>query len=261
VSIALPRIGCPESTSGCGPLGTLASTRSAHRGRRYPAGAHAGAVGASHRLHCDARAGVAPHNSLRSLRSLRSDRCGESDHEARAAHAPTPALRFSSPQKSPLPGTACREVHRRRFPDRTPPRCQRTVAGTRRGDYAHAEQRSAARGSPARSDGPARMPKASAKPKIYGPARSGPEPEPSQPPSRSEQRREPAAKRRAKHRSPGACPPAAARSASVRRPRERQRRQARTSATGRERTVPPRGWIDAEQVVPRGAWWRTRNAV
>ena len=235
MSIALPRIGCPESTSGCGPLGTLASTRSAHRGRRYPPGAHAGAVGASHRLHCDARTRVAPHNSLRSLRSLRSDRCGESDLDARG-RAPTPALRFSSPQKSPLPGTACREVHRLRLPAREPPRCQRTVAGTRRGDYAHAEQRSAARGSPARSDGPARMPKASAKPKIYGPARSGPEPEPSQPPSRSEQRREPAAKRRAKHRSPGACPPPAARPASARRPRERHGGPARMAATGRSRT-------------------------
>ena len=63
---------------------------SARRGRRYPAGAHAGAVGALRRLRCGARPGVAPHNSLRSLRSLRSDRCGESDHEARCARRPQP---------------------------------------------------------------------------------------------------------------------------------------------------------------------------
>ena len=69
------------------------------------------AVGAARRLHCAARSGVAPQNSLRSLRSLRSNNCGESEDEARAARAPTPALRCSSPQKSPPPGTACREVH------------------------------------------------------------------------------------------------------------------------------------------------------
>ena len=40
------------------------------------------------RLRCGARPGVAPHNSLRSLRSLRSDRCGESVHEARCARRP-----------------------------------------------------------------------------------------------------------------------------------------------------------------------------
>ena len=61
---------------------------SAHRGRRHPAGAHGGAVGALRRLRCGARPGVAPHNSLRSLRSLRSDRCGESVHEARCARRP-----------------------------------------------------------------------------------------------------------------------------------------------------------------------------
>jgi hypothetical protein len=82
---------------------------SARRGVRYPAAAHAVAVSASLRLHCAARAGVAPQNSLRSLRSLRSNSCGESDHEARW-RVPTPALRCSSPQKSPPPGTARREA-------------------------------------------------------------------------------------------------------------------------------------------------------
>ena len=99
-----------------GPLLPVVGDRflaaSAHRGRRYPAGAHAVAVCASLRLHCAARSGVAPPNSLRSLRSLRSNSRGESDHEARW-RAPTPALRCSSPQKSPLPGTARREAHQR----------------------------------------------------------------------------------------------------------------------------------------------------
>jgi hypothetical protein len=81
---------------------------SAHRGRRHPAGAHTGAVGSSSRLHCGTRAEVAPRNSLRSLRSLRSNRRGESVNEARW-RAPTSALRSSPPQKSPPPRTARRE--------------------------------------------------------------------------------------------------------------------------------------------------------
>jgi len=94
-----------------GPLRPFVSSRllatCARRGRRYPPGAHAVAVCASLRLHCAARSGVAPQNSLRSLRSLRSNSRGESDNEARW-RAPTPALRCSSPQKSPPPSTACR---------------------------------------------------------------------------------------------------------------------------------------------------------
>ena len=82
----------------------------ARRGRRCPLEAHAGAVGLGGRLHCDARARVVPQNSLRSLRSLRSDIRGKSVHEARC-RAPTPALRFSSPQKSPPAGCACRDDH------------------------------------------------------------------------------------------------------------------------------------------------------
>jgi hypothetical protein len=43
------------------------------------------------RLRCGARVSVAPHNSLHSLRSLRSDRCGESVDEAREyARRPKP---------------------------------------------------------------------------------------------------------------------------------------------------------------------------
>jgi hypothetical protein len=45
--------------------------------------AHAGAVFAARRLRCGTRFEVAPNNSLRSLRSLRSDTFGESEVEAR----------------------------------------------------------------------------------------------------------------------------------------------------------------------------------
>jgi len=98
-----------------------------HRGRRCPRRAHAVAVGALRRLHCDARAGVVPQNSLRDLRSLRSNSRGKSVHEARS-RAPTPALRFSSPQKSPPAGSACREVHRRFGASRMPPLVQQRHA-------------------------------------------------------------------------------------------------------------------------------------
>ena len=79
----------------------------ARRGGRYPMWAPTVAVGLAGRLRCDARAGVAPRNSLRSLRSLCSNNRGESD-ERSALRAPTPTLRFSPPHKSPPPGTAHR---------------------------------------------------------------------------------------------------------------------------------------------------------
>jgi hypothetical protein len=128
---------CRWIRSACGPLRSFVGgcflDTSARRGRRYPVWAHAVAVGAAHRLHCAARSGVAPQNSLRSLRSLRSDSRGESDDEARAARAPTPALRCSSPQKSPPPGTARREVHRLGFSPASPLRwLQRRVRAGRR---------------------------------------------------------------------------------------------------------------------------------
>ena len=102
----------------------------ARRGRRCPLAAHAGAVGLAGRLHCDARARVVPQNSLRSLRSLRSDSRGKSVHEARW-RAPTPALRFSSPQKSPPADSACRDNPQRWPASRTPAAVQqrRTRAG------------------------------------------------------------------------------------------------------------------------------------
>ena len=81
--------------------------RSARRGRRHPAGAHAVAVVASRRLPCGARSEVAPPNSLRSLRSLRSSKRRRVSLRS-ALRAPTSALRSSSPQKSPPPSAACR---------------------------------------------------------------------------------------------------------------------------------------------------------
>jgi len=91
-----------------GPLLSFAKDRfrgvQARRGRRHPLGAHGGAVSASLRLHCGARPGVASHNSLRSLRSLRSDKCAESDHEARYARRPracAPRRPTNRPQRIP----------------------------------------------------------------------------------------------------------------------------------------------------------------
>ena len=139
---------CLLAVSGVGPLQLFAHglRRSVRRGRRCPARAHAVAVDAARRLHCAARSGVAPPNSLRSLPSRRSNSRGESDVDARAARVPTPALRCSSPQKSPAPGTACREAHWRWRAGRTPPPClqRRERAGRRGHQEASAEQRSAA---------------------------------------------------------------------------------------------------------------------
>jgi len=94
---------------------------SARRGKGCPPSAHAVAVAASRRLHCAARSGVAPPNSLRSLRSLRSNKRGESVLDARW-RAPTPALRCSSPPKSRPAGSPCREVHGAWCSLQTPPR-------------------------------------------------------------------------------------------------------------------------------------------
>ncbi len=85
----------------------------ARRGRRHPAGAHGGVVGALRRLRCGARPGVAPHNSLRSLRSLRSNRCGESVYEARCARRPQ----------------ACAPRHPTNRPCRVPPVAKATGVG------------------------------------------------------------------------------------------------------------------------------------
>jgi len=87
---------------------------SARRGRRCAAGAREGAVCASLRLHCGARTEVAPHNSLRSLRSLRSDKRGGSVHDARGARRP----RSCAPRR-PQPR-----------PHRTPPAAPQQLGGS-----------------------------------------------------------------------------------------------------------------------------------
>jgi len=85
--------------------------------RAGPPGALTAAVGATRRLPCAARLGVARRNSLRSLRELRSDNRREND-ERSALRAPTPKLRCSAPQtarraaqrgaahRAPAPGIA-----------------------------------------------------------------------------------------------------------------------------------------------------------
>ena len=81
---------------------------SARRGGRYPARAPTVAVGLAGRLRCASRSALARRNSLRSLRSLRSDNRRELEDEARAARVPSVLLRCSPPHKSPPPGTAHR---------------------------------------------------------------------------------------------------------------------------------------------------------
>ena len=68
------------------------------RHSRAAGSASAAAVGPAGRLPCGARPRGLPHNSLRSLRSLRSDRCGKFEVEARCARWPR-GLRSSAPQR------------------------------------------------------------------------------------------------------------------------------------------------------------------
>ena len=140
---------CVVHWSASGPLRTLASVRRsfgdrARRARRRPPVAHAGSVAAARRLRCAARPELARHNSLRELRSLRSDRCRESDLEARAARAPRPCLRCSPTQKSPPACAPWRDGKQRCLLSRTPPVApQRTVRAAGRAQM----QRRAPQGS------------------------------------------------------------------------------------------------------------------
>ena len=79
----------------------------ANRGRRCMWPALDGAVFASLRLPCAARLEGVPQNSLRSLRSLRSDSCGKSVHEARCARPPQ-VCAAQRPMTAPATRTACR---------------------------------------------------------------------------------------------------------------------------------------------------------
>ena len=127
-----------------GPVRAFVNVRSlaaaARRGKGHPPGAHSVAVAAARRLHCAARSEVAPPNSLRSLRSLRSNNRGESDDKARW-RAPTPTLRCSSPPKSRPAGNPCREVHEWSCSLSTPPPCLQS--GVRTGRSAPLERREA----------------------------------------------------------------------------------------------------------------------
>jgi hypothetical protein len=94
---------------------SLAGERAARRGGRCPVVAPTVAVDAARRLRCASRSALARRNSLRSLRSLRSDNRRESDVDARALRAPSAPLRCLPPHKSPPPGTTHRAAAARAF--------------------------------------------------------------------------------------------------------------------------------------------------
>ena len=107
----------------CCPLPLFAddcfAAASERRGRRCPAGTHAGAVGAARRRQCAARSGLASQNSLRSLRSPRSDSRDESDDEARCARRARPCA-APRPRMSPRRAPPAAKYPRWWFSFRTP---------------------------------------------------------------------------------------------------------------------------------------------
>ena len=142
-----PRVQALAGLTAFGPRRTLACTLVAcrhprDRGRRHPLAAPTSAVLASLRLPCGARTLGPRHNSLRSLRSLRSDKCRESDVEARG---------YARGQDSCAPRRSTRRVQR------MPPAAPTAV---RRGsEYQHRHQaceHSGARLGSARAAGGAR---------------------------------------------------------------------------------------------------------
>ena len=68
--------------------------------QRGPARGAGGSGRPGGRLRCDARGRVAPQNSLRAPRALRSDSCGESALDARCARRPRPCA-SRRPQRHP----------------------------------------------------------------------------------------------------------------------------------------------------------------
>ena len=91
------------------------------------------AVSASLRLRCGAQPSVASQNSLRSLRSLSSNNCDESDHEARCARR----LKACAPRR-----------HTNR-PRRAPPAAlQRSCFSSRRSTVSQQRRVRAGRGAP-----------------------------------------------------------------------------------------------------------------
>ncbi len=94
---------------------------------------------------------VAPPNSLRELRSLRSAIVGESEDDARTCGARRPSsLRSSPPQKSPRAGTACRDAALVVFGEGSPCRWAKVGSG-RFGRACEAPRSAGLRGWP---DGP-----------------------------------------------------------------------------------------------------------
>ncbi len=113
------------------------------RDRRYPLGAHTGAVSASLLLRCGAHPGVASQNSLRSLRSLHSNSCDGSVYEACCARRPqacAPRRPTDRPQQAPpaaLNGWVCwsrtpaAALQRRARTGHAAPRWRREAEGSR----------------------------------------------------------------------------------------------------------------------------------
>ena len=96
------------------------STACGDRVRRCPVASPTVAVGAARRLPCAARLEGVPHNSLRSLRSLRSDTMRQVSPRS-SLRSPPSRLRCSAPHTAPPPGTACRSGTKVAFEGAPPP--------------------------------------------------------------------------------------------------------------------------------------------
>lgn len=86
-----------------GPVRCAAGLDSVAAQQRGPAQGAGGSGRPTGRLHCDARGGVAPQNSLRARGALRSDNCGESVLDARCGRRPR---RCASRRSQRHPGQA-----------------------------------------------------------------------------------------------------------------------------------------------------------
>ena len=85
--------------------------------QRGPARGAGGSGRPDGRLRCDARRRVAPQNSLRAPRALRSDSCGESVFDARCARRPRPCASRRS-QRHPEQTPAAAAMVKREFVSR-----------------------------------------------------------------------------------------------------------------------------------------------
>ena len=112
----------------------------ARRGRRCPLAAHAVAVVAARRLRCGARPGVASRNSLRLLRSLRSNSHDESEGRFTLRARPR-ALRFSAAQRRPAGRPPAHLRTQCRLSSRTPRQVTERQAVPGGGDFCGGEER------------------------------------------------------------------------------------------------------------------------